>query len=166
MITFPCWYSGSFVLVKGASVPQVFPGGFIFMPSNSFSEGPVKRSYRCLWEQSVLRAKPEMMASHGDNPTNPDPEWPCHRLPRLLRSSSLVTGGCQRMYGVVLFTDSVTDWPVYIGGIVLNLVLIYMHHVVTWPMGISAVFKCNWQSPCTALTAGNLPAVKAVQGDC
>ena len=27
-------------------------------------------------------------------------------------------------------------------------------------------FSGLWQSPCTALTAGNLPAVSAVQGDC
>ena len=28
------------------------------------------------------------------------------------------------------------------------------------------LFKCHWQSPCTALSAGNLPAARAVQGDC
>ena len=166
MITFPCRYSGSFVLVKGASVPQVFPGGFIFMPSNSFSEGPVKRSYRCLWEQSVLRAKPEMMASHGDNPTNPDPEWPCHRLPRLLRSSSLVTAGlsedvrCGVIYWLSNWLAGVYWWNSTEFG--LNLYASCCH--VT--DGDFRCFKGNWQSPCTALTAGNLPAVKAVQGDC
>ena len=34
------------------------------------------------------------------------------------------------------------------------------------PVGFHTVFKRHWQSPCTALTAGNLPPVRAVQGDC
>ena len=29
-----------------------------------------------------------------------------------------------------------------------------MHYGLTWPVGISTVFKGYWQSPCTALTAG------------
>ena len=41
-----------------------------------------------------------------------------------------------------------------------------MHYGLTWPIGISAVFKGHWQSPYTAITGGNLPTVSAVQGDC
>ena len=33
-------------------------------------------------------------------------------------------------------------------------------------MGISTIFQGHWQSPSTTLTAGNLPAIRAAEGDC
>ena len=38
-----------------------------------------------------------------------------------------------------------------------------MHCGCMWPF---PCFRGHWQSPCTALTAGKLPAVSAVHGDC
>ena len=35
-----------------------------------------------------------------------------------------------------------------------------------WLLGISVFYRGHRQSPCTALMAGNLPAIRAVQGDC
>ena len=43
---------------------------------------------------------------------------------------------------------------------------------ICWSQGfggnsqVLTFFKGHWQSPCTTLTAGNLPAVRAVQGGC
>ena len=41
-----------------------------------------------------------------------------------------------------------------------------MHSGITWTKGILTVLQSQWQSPCSALTAGKMPAVRAVQMDC
>ena len=41
-----------------------------------------------------------------------------------------------------------------------------MDYGLIWPMGIPNVLQRLLTVPCTGLTAGKLPAVRAVQGDC
>ena len=48
----------------------------------------------------------------------------------------------------------------------LNCGAAIMHRKLTWLMGIFIIFQRLLTVPCTALTAGNLPAVRAVQGEC
>ena len=41
-----------------------------------------------------------------------------------------------------------------------------MHDGLMWLVGIPVVFQYTLAVPCTALTAGESPAVSVVQGDC
>ena len=40
------------------------------------------------------------------------------------------------------------------------------HSGLMWPVGIPTIFPWSKTVPCPVLTAGNLPAVRAAQGDC
>ena len=86
--------------------------------------------------------------------------------PRLLHSPSLVAIGLSAWYE----TQPPIGWhhPFVVGWSWYTLGLPQLQ----WIVGSSdwwefpPFFRDHWQSPCTALTAGKLPAVMAVQGDC
>ena len=87
--------------------------------------------------------------------------------PRLLHSPSLVVIGLSLGYEtwppIRWYPPFVIDWS-------MNICWDWLHcngwWACDWWEFAPFFVRPSWQSPCTALMAGNLPAIRAVQGDC
>ena len=82
----------------------------------------------------------------------------CPWMLRLLHSPNLFTVG-QSVYGKFKNMLRIPTSPMHFSWLT-------MHYGFMWLVGIQTILKGYWQSLCTALMAGNLPAIRAVQGDC
>ena len=82
---------------------------------------------------------------------------------RLFHSMNLIAVGlCEMASGLC------HPWWMIRGYLQLQWILSKMQCIVDScdPWGFPQFFRCHWESPCTALKAGKLPAVSAVQGNC